>query len=109
MTPRTKKIVWGAFIVLVGVGLYWAYRRWVLTAPQSAFEWQKDGVTYELLNPKTLGLVLLAPLLLFIGAKPPIFLAARAVGASGSRSSRWSRWGWREGPHRGNQEGRGGF
>src|SRR5690606_3666133 len=61
-----KKFLWGAFIVAVGVGLFWAYRRYVLQAPPTAFEWQKDGVTYELLDPKTIGIVLLAPLLLFV-------------------------------------------
>ena len=50
MNPRLRKILWGAFIVLVGVGLFWAYRRFIINAPASAFEWQKDGVTYELLG-----------------------------------------------------------
>jgi Ca-activated chloride channel homolog len=66
MTPRIRKLLWGVFLVGVGIALYWAYRRFVLSAPQSAFEWQRDGVTYELLNPKTVGLLLVAPLLLFV-------------------------------------------
>jgi hypothetical protein len=32
MSPRWRKLLWGAFIVAVGVALYWAYRRFVATA-----------------------------------------------------------------------------
>ncbi len=66
MSPRARKILWGVFVALVGIGLFWAYQNYVLGAGVSAFKWVKDGKTYELLEPKTLGLILLAPLLLFI-------------------------------------------
>ncbi len=66
MSDWVKRALWGAFIVGVGVGLFWLYRKHVLLSPNPTIEWVRDGVTYELLQPRTLGLVLVAPLLLFV-------------------------------------------
>ncbi len=66
MSDRLKRLLWAAFIVAVGVGLFLVYRRYVLHAPEPTLKWVKNGVTYELLEPKTLGLVLVAPFLLFV-------------------------------------------
>ncbi len=65
MSPRVRKLLWGVFIVLVGAGLFWAYQHYVL-AGAARFKWVKDGQTYELMNPRTLGIILLTPLFLFI-------------------------------------------
>lgn len=45
---------------LLGI-LFWAYRRYVLLHPDPTISWVRNGVTYELLNPKMLGAILLAP------------------------------------------------
>ncbi|MBK7578903.1 MAG: VWA domain-containing protein [Myxococcales bacterium] len=66
MSPRLRKIIWGLFIVLVGAGLFWAYQRYVIGPHAPAFKWVREGKNYELLEPRTLGLLLLAPLLLFL-------------------------------------------
>jgi uncharacterized membrane protein len=47
-------------LALAGI-LFWAYRRYVLLHPDPTISWVRDGITYELLNPKMLGAVLLAP------------------------------------------------
>jgi uncharacterized membrane protein len=47
-------------VALLGI-LAWAYRRYVLLHPDPTLSWVKNGVTYELLNPRMLGAVLIAP------------------------------------------------
>ncbi len=64
MSERARRLLWGAFLVLLGVGLWIAYQRFVLSA--GPIKWTRDGTTYELLDPRTLGVVLLLPLLLFV-------------------------------------------
>ena len=66
MTPRIRKILWGLFILLVGLGLVWAYQRFVVGPHAPAYKWVREGKNYELLEPRTIGLVLITPLLLFI-------------------------------------------
>ncbi len=66
MSPRWRRVLWGLFIVLVAVGMGWAYYHWVWQAPASEFKWVRGDKTYELLEPRTIGVVLLAPLLLFV-------------------------------------------
>ncbi len=61
-----RRLLWGLFIVLVGVGLFYAYSRFVLQAPAPTFKFEREGEQFELLEPRTLGLILLAPLLLFV-------------------------------------------
>ena len=39
----------------------WGYRRFVLASPDPTLTWVRGGVTYELLNPKLLGALLIAP------------------------------------------------
>lgn len=61
-----RRLVWGLFIVAVAVGLAYAYNHFIILAPEPTFKWVKDGTTYELLEPRILGLVLLTPLILFV-------------------------------------------
>ncbi len=61
MSRRAFRIVWVAACALLLVGLAYAYHRYVWTAPEPTIGWVRDGVTYELLNPRMLGIVLLAP------------------------------------------------
>src|SRR5690606_24171341 len=56
MSERARRLLWGAFLVLLGVGLWIAYQRFVLSA--GPIKWTRDGTTYELLDPRTLGVVL---------------------------------------------------
>lgn len=63
---RWQRIVWWLFVLAVGLGLAYAYNRFIIQAPEPTFKWVKDGTNYELLEPRTLGLVLLAPVILAI-------------------------------------------
>lgn len=45
--------------------LFFAYRKYVLLHPDPTLSWVRDGITYELLNPKLLGAVLVLPWFLF--------------------------------------------
>jgi len=65
MRGQLKRILWGLLIVTLGAGLFAAYRHYVLLAPDATLSWVREGITYELLAPRMLGLVLLAPLFLF--------------------------------------------
>ena len=66
--PRFGRLVWGAFIALVGVTSFAIYRRYVLGAGSGAgaFHWLRDGIHYQLLEPNALGVLLVLPLLLFV-------------------------------------------
>ena len=66
MTPRIRKVLWGLFILAVGLGLFWAYQRYVVGPHAPSFKWVREGKNYELLEPRTIGLVLITPLLLFV-------------------------------------------
>jgi uncharacterized membrane protein len=58
---RFRILAWSiTCIALLGI-LAWAYRRYVLTAPNPTIVQVFHGQTYELLNPKMLGVVLIAP------------------------------------------------
>lgn len=65
MRGRLRRILWGLLIVTIGGGLFAAYRQVVLLAPEPTLRWIREGITYELLAPRMLGFVLLAPLFLF--------------------------------------------
>lgn len=65
MSPRLRRFAWGAFIVALALGLGWAYQRYVL-AGGLRFEWERGGQKYELMSPRTLGVVLLTPLFVFV-------------------------------------------
>ena len=66
MSPRLRRILWGLFIIAVAAGMGWAYYHFVWQAPASEFKWVRGDKTYELLEPRTIGVVLAAPLLLFV-------------------------------------------
>lgn len=58
---RLRVLAWSiSCLALLGI-LAWAYRRFVLLHPDPTLSWVRGGVTYELLNPKMLGAILLAP------------------------------------------------
>lgn len=66
MSQRTRRLLWGLFIALVGVGLFAAYKHFILDSPTATIKWVRHGVTYEFLQPRTIGILLVAPLLLFV-------------------------------------------
>jgi hypothetical protein len=69
VTDRARRLVWlGSLLALFGV-LALLLRRFVLTAPLDAFRWTRTGIKYELLEPRALAVVLLAPLLLYVLGK----------------------------------------
>jgi uncharacterized membrane protein len=69
MSERWRRLVWpGSLLVLFGA-LAFALQRFVLSAPTEAFRWQRTGIKYELLEPRALAVVLLAPLLLYVLGK----------------------------------------
>src|SRR5262249_40241927 len=57
-TARIAFAVTGGVIGLAGVWIYW---RAVLNAAKNTLSFARNGVDYELLSPKMLGLALLAP------------------------------------------------
>lgn len=57
----TSKVVFGivgGILGMAGVYLYW---KGILRSDQATIAWKKEGVDYELLSPKMLGLALLTP------------------------------------------------
>ncbi|MDC0678067.1 VWA domain-containing protein [Sorangium atrum] len=58
---RLRIVAWAITCVALGGILFWAYRRYVLLHPDPTLTWVREGVKYELLNPKMLGAILLAP------------------------------------------------
>ncbi len=66
MSDRVKRVLWALLVLLVGAGLTWAYMRYVINAPAEAFKWERGGKSYELLEPRTIGVVLVTPLLLWM-------------------------------------------
>jgi uncharacterized membrane protein len=61
MSRRFRILAWSvSCVALLGI-LAWAYRRYVLLHPDPTLSWVRNGVHYELLNPKMLGAVLIAP------------------------------------------------
>jgi Ca-activated chloride channel family protein len=66
LSSRARRVLWGAFIALVTLLLALAYKRFALDVPGGIYKWTQSGVQYELLEPRTLAIVLLTPLLLFV-------------------------------------------
>lgn len=61
---RAKQLVWWAFLAGLTAGLVFAYQRWVLSASGTSFTWTREGIVYQLMDPRALGLFLVAPLVL---------------------------------------------
>lgn len=58
---RLRMLAWSVSCgALLGI-LAWAYRRFVLLHPDPTLSWVRNGITYELLNPRMLGAILVAP------------------------------------------------
>ena len=60
MSERQQKLALGALVVALGAALLWAYLRFVWYAGPT-LAWTHAGEPYELLAPRMLGLILLAP------------------------------------------------
>jgi Ca-activated chloride channel homolog len=66
MSRRFRVLAWTiSCLALLGI-LAWAYRRFVLLHPDPTLSWVRNGITYELLNPKMLGAALIAPWFAFV-------------------------------------------
>ncbi|AKV01625.1 hypothetical protein AKJ09_08288 [Labilithrix luteola] len=65
-TIETSKLAFGVVGGLVGFASVWLYWRGVLHPAATTLAWTRDGVEYELLSPKMLGLALLAPFFLWM-------------------------------------------
>lgn len=66
LSPRSRKIAWGASLALLGLGLFAAYHRLVLSGERAWFRWERSEGTIELITPEALGVLLVAPVLLLI-------------------------------------------
>ena len=51
MSPRLRQLLFGAFLVLLGAGMFWAYVHYVWYAGPT-IAWTHDGQPYELLAPR---------------------------------------------------------
>ena len=65
MTPLTRKVAWSGALVGLGLLGLWLYLRYVWFAGPT-IAWQRHGTDYELLDPRNLGVVLLAPYFLWV-------------------------------------------
>ncbi len=54
-------LAWTITCLALGGVLFFFYRKYVLLHPDPTITWVRDGVTYQLLDPKILGLVMIAP------------------------------------------------
>ena len=66
MTPRAKRIVFGALAAVLTLVLVLLYRHFVWSSPDSTLSWVRGGTTYVLRSPKLVGVLLVAPLLLLV-------------------------------------------
>jgi Ca-activated chloride channel homolog len=64
MNARLKRVIWATLIVGIGFALALAFRGFALSG--AAVEWFHEGAHYQLLEPRTLGVLLVTPLLLFV-------------------------------------------
>jgi len=69
MSERARRVLWLGGLALLFAALAFALQRFVLAAPAGAFHWQRAGIKYELLEPRALAVVLVAPLLLYVLGK----------------------------------------
>jgi len=69
MSDSARRLLWLGSLGLLLAGLGLSLYRFVLRAPADAFRWQRDGIKYELLEPRALAVVLLAPILLYVLGK----------------------------------------
>ena len=65
MSERRARWVWLAVSLVFGTVLAAVYWRYVQLAPPDVFRWVHEEKNYELVDPRMLGLLLVAPLLLF--------------------------------------------
>ncbi len=66
MSPRLRRILWGASMAVVAVALFALYQRLIGATGGGALRWAKDGVNYELVQPALLGALLVTPILMFV-------------------------------------------
>jgi Ca-activated chloride channel homolog len=69
MSERLRRVSWVAGLLVLFGALAFALQRFVLSAPAEAFRWQRTGIKYELLEPRALAVVLVAPVLLYVLGK----------------------------------------
>ena len=63
--PLWRRVLFGAFVLTVGVVGAWAYWKYVWHAGPT-LAWKRNGQDYELLAPRMLGIALLAPYFLWV-------------------------------------------
>jgi Ca-activated chloride channel homolog len=66
LTARAARIVRWTALAIFTAGLVWAYRRFVWDAPPTAFVWMRGSTTYRWLEPRSWGVLLVAPWLWFV-------------------------------------------
>ncbi len=64
MSARLKKGLWALFVIAITALMLLAYRKYVLQSPHSILSFRRGESVYELLTPRMLGIVLLAPVFL---------------------------------------------
>jgi hypothetical protein len=69
MSAHSRRLLWLGSLGLLFAALSFVLFRFVWSAPADAFHWQRAAIKYELLEPRALAVVLLAPLLLFVLGK----------------------------------------
>lgn len=65
MTRRAERLVAAAAFVALGALLWVTYQTWVLEAPPGRFRWTHGEAVFELLQPRWLGVLLVAPVVVW--------------------------------------------
>lgn len=61
MSSRLRRLLWLGLCAILFAALAYAYHRWVYSRPEPTITWVRHGITYQLLNPRLLGVILIAP------------------------------------------------
>ena len=67
--PSLRRAVWLALVVLSAAAAFLLFQRYVLSSATPTLAFARDGVTYELLSPRMLIVVLLLPFFIFVVGK----------------------------------------
>lgn len=65
MRSNRRTLAWAISLLFLGFGLLFVFQRFVLERDRSWFRWMREDSTIELMTPEALGVLLLAPVLLF--------------------------------------------
>jgi uncharacterized membrane protein len=66
MTPRLRRLAWGALIALVTALLVFGYRRLLGASGGGSIAWVREGIRYEIVRPELFAALFVTPILMFV-------------------------------------------